>query len=725
MALPAPHLDDRRFQQFVDDAKRYIQQRCPEWTDHNVSDPGVTLIEAVAHMADQIVYRLNRVPEKNHLAFLDLLGVTLFPPSAARADVTFWLSAPQPEPVVLPAGTEVATGRTETEEAVVFATEDDLTVVPCELSAVLRQEAGTTPEDCGQDVFGGRDVAVFAAAPQPGDTLLFGLSAAVPRCVAVLQLDSRVDGVGVDPRQPPLLWEAWTADGWAECEVEEDSTGGLNRPGEVVLHIPAGHLVSRVGRTDAAWLRCRVVEAAPGQPFYSASPTVRSASAFTIGGTTRVAHAVVVQDELLGEPAGVPGQRIRLAHAPVVADRPPLRLEVSDGDGWHEWQVVPDFASSGPHDRHITLEEATGEIAFGPSVRQPDGSVRQFGAVPAKGSVIRAAHYRTGGGRSGNVARGAIQALRSSIPYVARVENREAARGGVDGPTAPRPAGESGVSETGIRALLVPVPGASPTPPPEAPGGVLPGRPEAARPRVRTPHPAPEPEHGAPCRSCGALNAAGRHFCRSCANPLTDTAPETAEGPYAGQRPRLNRDRGRWITRAVVAAVIVAVVAGGIIGGPPAAQAVQDHFAKRVPIPAALWKASHSGPGQDAKLAFDTYSNTWWGTGYSGNSDGQYLEAGFSQPTDLLNVVITPGVSARTPQAADPARPREFDLIVTDSAGKKHISHPRINDGGAQSIDVAVRNAMTVRLVLHTAYGATEEKQVAIAELEFFGRSAG
>ncbi|PBC81202.1 putative baseplate assembly protein [Streptomyces sp. 2224.1] len=435
MALPAPHLDDRRFQQFVDDAKRYIQQRCPEWTDHNVSDPGVTLIEAVAHMADQIVYRLNRVPEKNHLAFLDLLGVTLFPPSAARADVTFWLSAPQAEPVVLPAGTEVATGRTETEEAVSFATEDDLTVVPCELAAVLRQESGTTPEDCGQDVFGGRDVAVFAAAPQPGDTLLFGLSAAVPRCAAVLRLDSRVDGVGVDPRQPPLRWEAWTADGWTECEVEEDSTGGLNRPGEVVLHVPAGHLVSRVGRADAAWLRCRVVEAAPGQPFYSASPTVRAASAFTIGGTTRVAHAEVVRDEPLGESTGVPGQRLRLAQAPVVADRPPLRLEISDGDGWQEWQVVADFASSGPYDRHITLEEATGEIAFGPSVRQPDGSVRQFGAVPVKGSVIRAPHYRTGGGRSGNVARGAIQVLRSSIPYVARVENREAARGGVDGET--------------------------------------------------------------------------------------------------------------------------------------------------------------------------------------------------------------------------------------------------------------------------------------------------
>ena len=45
--LPAPNLDDRTFQDLVDDAKRLVQQRCPTWTDHNVSDPGVTLIEAV------------------------------------------------------------------------------------------------------------------------------------------------------------------------------------------------------------------------------------------------------------------------------------------------------------------------------------------------------------------------------------------------------------------------------------------------------------------------------------------------------------------------------------------------------------------------------------------------------------------------------------------------------------------------------------------------------
>ena len=80
MPLPAPNLDDRQFQDFVDDAKRLIQRRIPAWTDHNVHDPGITLIEAVATIADQLSYRLNQVPERHHRKFLDLLGITLRAP---------------------------------------------------------------------------------------------------------------------------------------------------------------------------------------------------------------------------------------------------------------------------------------------------------------------------------------------------------------------------------------------------------------------------------------------------------------------------------------------------------------------------------------------------------------------------------------------------------------------------------------------------------------------
>ncbi|MFD7031408.1 putative baseplate assembly protein [Streptomyces sp. NPDC059917] len=435
MSLPSPNLDDRRFQQFVDDAKRYIQQRAPEWTDHNVSDPGITLVETVAHMADQIVYRLNRVPEKNHLAFLDLVGITLFPPSAARTDVTFWLSAPQEDVVLVPAGAEVATLRTEREEAVVFATEHDLAVVPCALSHVVVQHRGQPVVDRTTDLLEGKDVRCFAETPVPGDCMLIGLTAAAPHCALALELDSRVDGVGVDPRQPPLLWEAWTEDGWQECEVDRDGTGGLNRPGDVVLHLPGGHVLSRSGGHEAGWIRCRATAALAGQPFYTSSPSIRSVEAFTIGGTTRAVHAEAVHDEALGEAAGLPGQRLRLSRAPVVADDPPLLLQTAGDDGWRDWQVVAHFAASRPGDRHVTLDAATGEIAFGPAVREPDGTLRQYGAVAPKGAVVRAHRYRTGGGRGGNVARGAVQVLRTSVPYVAEVVNREAARGGVDGET--------------------------------------------------------------------------------------------------------------------------------------------------------------------------------------------------------------------------------------------------------------------------------------------------
>src|SRR3954454_10366879 len=136
MVLPSPSLDDRRFQTLVDDAKRLVQQRCPRWTDHNVSDPGVTLIEAVAAMTEQLIYRLNRVPDRQYVKFLELLGITLFPPTSARAPVTFWLSAAQPDTVRVPAGTQVATVRTESDEAIVFETVDELRIVATSLHSV-------------------------------------------------------------------------------------------------------------------------------------------------------------------------------------------------------------------------------------------------------------------------------------------------------------------------------------------------------------------------------------------------------------------------------------------------------------------------------------------------------------------------------------------------------------------------------------------------------------
>ena len=81
MRLPEIELDDRRFQDLVSEARTRISRSCPEWTEHNVSDPGITLIELFAWMTEMTIYRLNRVPDKLHVALLDLLGIRLDGPS--------------------------------------------------------------------------------------------------------------------------------------------------------------------------------------------------------------------------------------------------------------------------------------------------------------------------------------------------------------------------------------------------------------------------------------------------------------------------------------------------------------------------------------------------------------------------------------------------------------------------------------------------------------------
>src|SRR6266849_5966721 len=129
MPLPTPNLDDRTFQDILDEARRRIPQYCPEWTDHNLSDPGVTLLELFAWMTDLLLYRLNRVPEKNYIRFMDLIGIRLQGATPARAPVTFWLSAPQPGPVTIAKGSEVATVRTGEQLAITFTTDENLVIV--------------------------------------------------------------------------------------------------------------------------------------------------------------------------------------------------------------------------------------------------------------------------------------------------------------------------------------------------------------------------------------------------------------------------------------------------------------------------------------------------------------------------------------------------------------------------------------------------------------------
>ncbi|MDN5760690.1 MAG: putative baseplate assembly protein [Microlunatus sp.] len=429
--LPAPDLDDRHFQDLVDDAKRLVQQRCPSWTDHNVSDPGVTLIEAVAQMVDQLIYRLNRVPDLHYVKFLELIGVELRSSAASRGETTFWLSAPQPQNVTVRGQSQVATARTDISDPVVFSTTRELTIVSCAFAHSATQPFQTPPVDTTMTL-GRGGFRAFNAAPVAGDALLIGLSEAVGSCAVLLRLDCTVSGRGVDPRRPPVIWEAWTGGGWSACDLGSDDTGGLNKPGDVIIHVPVDHQTSVIAKERAGWIRCRLVQAQPDQPTYTESPTVIGIEAFTIGGTAPTINAETVREEVLGRSDGTPGQRFALRRRPVVAADIPLTCTVLAGEDRETWTEVAHFAQSGPSDRHFRVDAYAGEVHFGPAIRAAGGELISYGAVPPAGAIIRLDSYRTGGGQAGNVARGQVRVMKTSIPYVSRVENRAPAIGGAE-----------------------------------------------------------------------------------------------------------------------------------------------------------------------------------------------------------------------------------------------------------------------------------------------------
>lgn len=288
------------------------------------------------------------------------------------------------------------------------------------------------------------------------------------------------------------------------------------------------------------------------------------------------------------------------------------------------------------------------------------------------------------------------------------------------------------------RSLLVPVADPEERPAAASVAPVLPGLPVANRPQVRAPGGEPGAEGGVPCPWCATPNRPDRHFCGRCALPMAGErqTPErlpwwrrllnsrNGQTPWAGDRPRLRRGFGR-VMNWVVGAVVLTLVVVAAMNTGTAVQAVKDHFAKRAPIGPDSYKASRSFPGHGAGLAFDKLNNTWWGPGVSQSGDGEWLEARFAQPTRLLDLVITPGVSTHADQISQSALPHRIEARVTTANGRTTTRFLTLDQGaGGQSRKFRAGDVTAVRFIIRSAYGAAASKQVSIAEIEFFGPSS-
>ena len=435
--LPEILLDDVRFQELVSEARTRIVRHAPEWTEHNVSDPGITLIELYAWLTELLVYRINRIPERLHFGLLALVGVEPRPPDCASVPVRFLLDQPGGGAVV-PAGTEVASPRTAGSESVVFQTATEL-VVPheCKLATYGTQRTGAKTQLATDARPAEQLRAPFGTPASAGDALLLGFESPIAGLVIQLRIESsRAEG-SADPGDPPLEWAASTAaDEWSPVTVVADETGGfVLGGGAVTLQIPEATTETRIEGVNRHWLRCRVVHRGHrDHGAYTASPEISSVEALVAGATVEAYHAATVTGELIGTSEGIPGAAYPLPRRPVLAAEEGEVVEVRElgSSEWIPWQQVESFEDSGRSDRHFQLDTARGEIRFGPAIRQPDGGWRRYGAVPPGGAILRMSRYRHGGGGSGNVAPRALSILPRAVPGIDSATNPVAATGGVE-----------------------------------------------------------------------------------------------------------------------------------------------------------------------------------------------------------------------------------------------------------------------------------------------------
>jgi predicted phage baseplate assembly protein len=407
--LLLPSLDKRSWDQLVEEARRQIPRLAPQWTDHNASDPGITLAELMAWVTETVLYRLDRVPPAMQRSFLRLLGT---PPRPARvAQTILALTQAGAGPMAtLPAGLQLggadATGP-------LFETTRAIQVSPAMLAtlAAVGAEGRVTPLPLPP----AGTMAPFGAAPVAGAALLLGFDrtlapggtplalfayTADPSADAATRAALQATAADVPPGCTAPDWRlhygvrtAWdyraAGDRWLPLTAVEDETRALTLSGFLRFAAPpdAGP-DAHVAEAGRYLLRCRMLSGT-----YDRAPTLAGLA----WNAVPAAHAAATAaEEVLAERSqGWAEERFRLAQRPVVPGSTRLTVQAG-GTLDHDWRECADLDRSGPWDAEYALDAAAGELAFG------DG--RRGRVLPAGATL--ALRYRVGGGAAGNLAAG-------------------------------------------------------------------------------------------------------------------------------------------------------------------------------------------------------------------------------------------------------------------------------------------------------------------------------
>lgn len=417
MPIPNPILDDRSYQQLRDELVLRIPVFTPEWTDHNASDPGITLIELFAFLGENLLYRFNQIPEAARLEFLRLLQIPLRPAVAANALVTFTTQKPKGVVVALESELEagklsfetttevkvwpvsfVAVGRVRTddpnpkEEPEVHQAAanviDALGALPAGHVPVYYKnepvDLKTPPVDFSKTVDGKLWIAVlkekgFLSEEMGGALLNLGfvldpVFAAMDEVVPCL-------GAGLTTPAPPVEWKVSTGklnDGkplYQSITPQGDSTRGLSQDGVVRLRLPKDSNEFGVFKTDEP-AKLGTGDLPPVLEDEEAEQKILCwLSAFRHDGShlgkvlyiganaAETQQTKKARPEFLGIGTAQPDQRYKLVSRPVKEGS--LVLEVDEGQRWVKWDERDGFHASQPDDRHFVVDLEAGEVRFG------------------------------------------------------------------------------------------------------------------------------------------------------------------------------------------------------------------------------------------------------------------------------------------------------------------------------------------------------------------------
>ncbi|MEZ4660545.1 MAG: putative baseplate assembly protein [Caldilineaceae bacterium] len=260
--MQAPKIDQRTNQDIVAETEA-LAQTIAGWQPRadGAPDAGQALIRIFGRFADLVVQRLNRVPEKNFLAFLNLIGAEPLPPQPARVPLTFLPVDNAPVDPVVPMGAQVAAPpRAGEEEAIVFETEQELIVTRAQITAAYVYDPRTDRyTDCLPQVRGELD-APFA--------VFMGTQAVIHELYVAcdpLLLEAAGRTVHLNVYSPsrwqweewPCEWAYWREDGWQPLSVNAQYIGAENCWQVTVNALPE-LTPNVVNGVEAAWIRVRL-----------------------------------------------------------------------------------------------------------------------------------------------------------------------------------------------------------------------------------------------------------------------------------------------------------------------------------------------------------------------------------------------------------------------------------------------------------------------------------